>query len=127
MSTLAYPVTKREILHYRKRMRRQRELRKRVVLAVLTLFLALVLGLSYNVIVSQANDDMSDVSYKYFTYHEVSKGDTLWSIAESNINYEFYDSIQDYVDEVTEINHLKDETIKVGQSIVIPYFSSMYY
>ena len=127
MSTVAYPITKREILNYRRKIRRQRELRKRVVLAALTLFLTLIFALSYNVIVSQANENTEDVTYKYFTYHQVTKGDTLWSIAESHIDYEFYDSIQEYVDEVSEINHLNGDTIKVGQSIVIPYFSGQYY
>ena len=127
MNTLTYPITKRELLNCRRKIRRQQELRRRVVLTVLALFLAIVFAFSYNVIVSQANNDTSDVKYKYFTHHEVSKGDTLWSIAETNIDYDFYDSIQDYVDEVAEINHLKDETILIGQTIVIPYFSNMYY
>lgn len=127
MNTLTYPITKREILNYRRKLRRQREIRRRVVLTVLAIFCAIVFAFSYNVIVSQANSDMSDVTYKYFTSHCVTKGETLWSIAEENIDYEFYRSIQDYIDEVTEINHLSDDTIKVGESIIIPYFSNQYY
>lgn len=127
MNTLAYPITKRELLSYRRRIRRQRTIRRRVVLAVLALFLTLIFTLSYNVIVTQANDDMSDISYKYFTFHQVEKGETLWSIAEENINFEFYDSIQHYIDEVAAINHLRDDVIRVGESIVVPYYSSQYY
>ncbi len=127
MNTLAYPITKRELLSYRRRIRRQRTIRRRVVLAILALFLTLIFTLSYNVIVTQANADMSDISYKYFTFHEVVKGETLWSIAEENIDFEFYDSIQHYIDEVAAINHLKDDVIRVGESIVVPYYSNQYY
>lgn len=127
MNTLTYPITKREILNYRRKLHRQREIRRKVVLTILALFCAIVFALSYNVIISQANSDMSDITYKYFTSHCVAKGDTLWSIAEENIDYEFYDCIQEYIDEVTEINHLSNDTIKVGQSIIIPYFSNRYY
>ena len=127
MNTVAYPITKRELLKYRRRIRRQQVLRRRVVLSILALFLALIFALSYNVIISQANDGSDEVIYKYFTNYEISKGDTLWSIAEENIDYEFYDSVQDYVDEVLEINHLTDDTIKVGQCIIVPYFSNQYY
>lgn len=127
MNTAAYPITNRELLNVRRKMRRQRAIRRRVVLTFLALFLTFIFTLSYNVLITQANDDMSDVSYKYFTYHEVVKGETLWSIAQENIDYEFYDSIQEFIAEVMEINHLTDDTIKVGENIVIPYFSDMYY
>ncbi len=127
MNTASYTIMKKDILNYRRKLRRKREIRRRILFCVLSLFCAIILALSYNVIISEANDDMTDITYKYFTSHEVSKGDTLWSIAEENIDYDFYDHIQDYVDEVMEINHLKNDKIKVGQSIIVPYFSNEYY
>ncbi len=127
MNTLSYSITKTDLLKYRRKLRRQREIRRRAVLFVLTLFCTVILALSYNVIISQANDEMTDVTYKYFTSYEVTKGDTLWSIAEENINYDFYDHIQEYVDEVIEINHLHGDKIRVGQNIIVPYFSKEYY
>ncbi len=127
MNTAAYPITKRDLLNYRRKLRRQQELRRRIVLSVLALFMTFVFALSYNTIVSQATEETSDVTYKYFTDYEVSIGDTLWSIAQENIDYEFYDSISDYVAEVAAINRLKDDTIKVGQTLIVPYFSDMYY
>ena len=127
MNTAAYPITKRDLLNYRRKLRRQQELRRRVVLSVLALFMAFVFALSYNTIISQATEETSDVTYKYFTNYEVSKGDTLWSIAQENIDYEFYDNISDYVAEVAAINRLQDDTIKVGQNLIVPYFSDMYY
>ncbi len=127
MNTAAYPITKRDLLNYRRKLRRQQELRRRVVLSVLALFMAFVFALSYNTIISQATEETSDVTYKYFTNYEVSKGDTLWSIAQKNIDYEFYDNISDYVAEVAAINRLQDDTIKVGQNLIVPYFSDMYY
>ena len=81
--------------------------------------------LSFNSI-AQATEELPETTYKYFTYHTVDKGDTLWSLAEEYIDYNFYNNIHDYVSEVKEINHMIDDTIQVGQTVVIPYFSTIY-
>lgn len=127
MNTSAYPVTNRELLNFRKKMRRQRILRKRITLMILALFLTFILSISYNVLVTQANEDITDVSYKYYTYHEVIKGETLWSIAEIYIDYDFYDSIPDYIEELKVMNRLTDDVIKVGEEILVTYYSAEYY
>ena len=127
MNTLTYSMTNRELLSYRKKMRRQRELRRKIVLSVLAVFLIFLFALCYGAIVSEANENTTDVSYKYFTRYEIEKGDTLWEIAKANIDYTYYNSVQDYIDEVAAINHLDSDTIVVGDSIIIPYFSNQYY
>ncbi len=127
MNTTTSTITKRDLLYYRREVRRQNLIRRRICFSILAVFMILILAISYNVIVAEANDDMSDVSYKYYTYYEVSKGETLWSIAQDNIDYKFYDSINDYIDEVMYINHLTNDVIKSGEKIVIPYYSNLYY
>ena len=127
MNTATYPITNRDLLNIRRKMRRQRTLRRRIVFTTLAIFITLILTFSYNVLVTQANDDMSDVKYKYYTYHEVEKGETLWSIAENYIDYDYYESISDYIKELRVMNHLNDDLIKVGEDIVVTYYSGEYY
>ena len=127
MSTLVYsPITEREYRNYKRKVRRQREIRNKIIYTGLTLGIVLVAVLSLHSITSQAQDENVEVTYKYFTNMEVEQGDSLWNIAQENIDYNFYDSIQEYVDEVIDMNNLSDETIVAGQSIVIPYFSNTY-
>lgn len=127
MSTLVYsPITEREYRNYKRKVRRQREIRNKIIYTVLTLGIVLVAVLSLHSITSQAQDENVEVTYKYFTNMEVEQGGSLWNIAQENIDYNFYDSIQEYVDEVIDMNNLSDETIVAGQSIVIPYFSNTY-
>ena len=66
---------------------------------------------------------------KYFKAFEIGKDDTLWKIAKEHIDYTYYDDINEYIEEVMCINHMKDDTIKYGQSIIIPYFETfeLYY
>ena len=127
MSTLVYsPLTEREYRNYKRKVRRQREIRNKVVLTVITLIIVLTAVLSFQSITSQAQDENMEVTYKYFTSHEVEQGDSLWSIALEHIDYNYYDSVQDYVDEVMDINNMNDDTIIYGQCIVIPYFLNEY-
>ena len=127
MNTATYPITNRDLLNIRRKLRRQRTLRRRIVFTTLAIFITLIFTFSYNVLVTQANDDMSDVKYKYYTYHEVEKGETLWSIAENYIDYDYYESISDYIKELRVMNHLNDDLIKAGEDIVVTYYSGEYY
>ncbi len=126
MSTSTYTMTNRELLRYKKHLRHRRIVRRRLAVAFISLFLIILFVLSVNCLNTQATEELPETTYKYFKYHTVAHGDSLWSMAEEHIDYEFYSSLDDYVDEVKEINHLSDDCIKVGQSLVIPYFSNVY-
>lgn len=127
MSTLVYsPLTEREYRNYKRKVRRQREIRNKLLLTIITLIVVLTAVLSLHSITSQAQEERAEVTYKYFTSHEVVSGDTLWNIALEHIDYDYYDCVQDYIDEVMDINNMSDATVKVGQNIVIPYFSNIY-
>lgn len=63
----------------------------------------------------------TEVSYKE---DYILKGDTLWSIAENEINTNKYyqnKDIRDVISDIKEINHLQDGNLTIGQKIVIPY------
>lgn len=127
MSTVIYKrMTEREYRNYQRKIRRQKELRRKYFLAVVSFALILICVFTFKSFTSKAVEE-TDVTYKYFKSFEVSNGDTLWSIAKEYIDYSYYDDINEYIEEVVSINHLADDTIMYGQCIVIPYFSNEYH
>ena len=69
--------------------------------------------------------------YKYYNAIEVDRGETLWSIAEEQLNdpetASEYKNIYAYMDEVMSINGIFDtDSLEAGQPLIVPYFSSEY-
>lgn len=116
-------VLNREERNRIRKARRVRQLRRRFFMAILTVVLVVVLAVSYHAFLSEANTGDKEISFKYYTSIEVSYGDTLWSIADEYACAE-YASVNDYVDEVMQINHLKEDSIIAGQYLIIPYYST---
>ena len=54
---------------------------------------------------------------KYYTSVRVEEGDTVWSIADSQV------SKRDYVDEICRLNSLTDGNVRSGDYIVVSYYS----
>ncbi len=61
---------------------------------------------------------------KYFQSVEIEKGDTIWSIASQYISSE-YISMDEYVNEIIELNNLKSVEIHTGEYIVVPYYGTL--
>jgi hypothetical protein len=59
---------------------------------------------------------------KYFTNITIQSGDTLWTIAQENMTEE-YDSIDDYIAEVKDMNHLYSDSITEGHHLVLPHYT----
>lgn len=114
--------TQRTIANRRRKAHRQMMIRIKITV-LFTLFIILGVFL-FNSIKSEATAQVPETTYKYFTYHMIEKGDTLHDLAIEYISYEFYDSIQEYIKEVKEINHLENDMIIAGNMLVIPYFST---
>lgn len=66
--------------------------------------------------------DAKDSREKRFTSIQVKKGDSLWSIAKERISDE-YESIDEYIDEVCQTNHIYDQTITEDMYLVVPYYT----
>ena len=71
--------------------------------------------LSNNLIEAQETKD------KQFTSIQVQKGDTLWKIAKKYMGNE-YSSVDDYIEEVCQTNHIYDGKITEDMYLVIPYY-----
>lgn len=103
----------------RNRIRRQRQLRRRMALAAagfLTLCV-LVCGVT-----ARAQGSSSAGEKKYFTSILIMPGDTLSSIAAAHADGH-YDSAADYIREICETNHIQDENaIDAGDYLIIPYY-----
>ena len=115
--------TERERKNYIRKIRRQREIRRNIILAIVTAAVIAIFTFSYHSLVSSASTGSEQVSYKYFTSIQVEAGDTLWSIAEEYADEEHYSSYKEYINEVKRMNKMKDDSIVCGQYLIIPYYS----
>ncbi len=116
-------MTDREYRYYKRRLRRQRECRRRVLTAAMTLCLIVICAVSYHTIKTSASSG-EDLLFKYYTNITVQNGDTLWDIADEYMDYAQYEDKNAYVEEVIHINHLDENAdIRSGQCITVPYYS----
>lgn len=65
----------------------------------------------------------NSIRHKYYTSVEIEPRSSLWEIAEEYMSEE-YASVEDYIKEVKEINHLTEDLIYEGAYLCIPYYSS---
>lgn len=107
------------------KIRRQRELRRHLFISFFTFCMAITLAFGIFSIQTSAKDTSETIEIKYYTSITVSEGDSLWSIASKYMGTH-YDSANDYIKEVVNMNSLTDETIYTGQHLVIPYYSAEY-
>lgn len=106
------------------KIRRQREMKKNFLILIMTVCLIVTCSISLSGFRSNAKDDSTEVSYKYYKSIAVTRHDTLWSIAEEYMDEEHYDSIIDYIEEVKSMNSLTSDTINYGEHLIIPYYDS---
>lgn len=98
------------------------QIRKKMlaVICLIVLSLAILLGSS---ICAFASASSKEELHKYYTSMQVESGDTLWDIAEEYV-VEGTMSREDFIREVTELNHLSDGQIHSGDYIVITYYAA---
>lgn len=104
------------------RIRRRREMRKNFLLFVMTLCLIITTSISVSSFRSNAKNDASKETYKYYKSIVVSDSDTLWSIAEEYMDDEHYESVVEYIRDVMRINNLKNDAIYADAHLIVPYY-----
>ncbi len=120
-----YYMTDREYRAYKRQIRRQRELHRRMLMVIVTVCFVVIGVFSYNSFIASANTGDEEIAFKYYTNITVAYGETLWEIADDYIDYEQYADKEVYIAEVKNINHLDAEgTLKAGQKLVLPYYSN---
>lgn len=103
------------------RLRKERVRKAKLMIAGLSAALCMVcvFTLSYRSIRTSASSGL-----KYYTSVSVESGETLWSLADKYIDYNFYKDRNSYISEVKSINHLDDNGfIRAGQTLILPYYS----
>lgn len=117
-----YQMSERRIRN--NKLRRKRQLRHNIIKFVMTIILISCLSLCLFSLKTKAQSDSTDISYKYYKSISVNTGDTLWDYATKYADSEFYDSYESYINEIISINALTNDSIRAGQSIIIPYYSN---
>lgn len=117
-STLSY--SEQRIIN--NRIRRNRELKRHIIILIISIILFFSLILFFNTVKSIASDGNDEVLYKYYTSVQITSGDTLTSLS-GKYAAKGFDSNKDFIDEVIYINNLDENaTIYSGQCLVVPYF-----
>lgn len=120
-----YDMSDRELRAYKRRMRRQREIRRKCFTFLMTICLVTICAVSYHSFSTSAHSAQEDINFKYYTSIHVAYGETLWDIADNYIDYNEYKDKNSYIAEVRSINHLEDESdIRAGQRLIVPYYST---
>ena len=104
------------------RLRRQRQLRRRITLVSLCAAFALFTGIFISASTRADASITSSDGTKYYHSVIVQSGDGLWSIARDNYEPGYYATTGAYLNEIMEINHVdRDTMIHPGDSIIVPY------
>lgn len=114
-------------IYKRERIRRKKQIIERILL---TICLVTLLVIGSSAILTKANTadeaQKEKIYYKYFTEIEIKYGDSLWNIAGEYMQNGPYESRQDYIKEVAQINQLSGTKIIAEQNLIIPYYSEEY-
>jgi len=103
---------------------RRLQIRRRFIGIILFCVSVMITACIFSVKASAVSDDV-ETYYKYYTSIEIGWGDTLSSI-EHKYNNTSICSQDDYIDEVMFINGLMDDSIKFGNYLIVPYYSTEY-
>jgi len=126
---MSYESTKAELRTLRVKReirRRKRQIKIRLALAATIFIVVLTSAISITSIVSKANEADNVTKAKLYTNVMVEYGSTLTKTAEEYIDYDYYDSMNDYISEVMFINHIKDaDQITAGTHLIMPYYSEL--
>lgn len=106
------------------RQRRMKQVRRNFIALIISSLMVIAISIFLISFSTQANDMEHQPSYKYYKSIEVAKGDTLWSIAQNNIDTDYYKNTCEYVAEVKKLNSLTSDNIAAGSHLIIPYYST---
>ena len=103
--------------------RKKQELKRKFIFSVMTALFVIVFAGSVFSMNAKANSTKGAADYKYYANYCIVPGDTLWNIAEANIDYHHYSSVKEYAKEIQKINKINGEHITNGTYIMLPYYS----
>lgn len=105
------------------RIRRQRQLRRNLLMMCFTLALIATLSIGGFALGARAQDKEEVILYKYYTNVEVQYGDTLESIGEKYFCSDKYKNMKDYLADIMLVNGMYDDEVLPGSFLIVPYYS----
>lgn len=104
------------------RIKRERELKRNILLFVLSIIM--LFGLLFLITTVKSVASTGETKYKYYTDVTVKRGDSLSGIVLSYVDDEH--SYDDIMNEVVFMNNIEDaNSIKAGTVLVIPYYDTL--
>lgn len=98
--------------------RRKQQQRKMNMTIALTVIAALLLILAFSKLMTTTVTGSLDIEKEYYSIL-IDNDDTLWEIAQDYVNLE-YQSVNDFVQTIININELSSETIYSGEYLIVP-------
>lgn len=97
-------------------------IKQRLIIAAIAMTFTLMGALHFRTSSADwwSDSQKEQASLKYYKSIEIQPGDTLWGIAEQYMTNE-YNSIQEYIDELKEMNHLSSDQIHDSRYLMIAY------
>lgn len=106
------------------KIRRNRELRRRLLIFAVSLILFVSLVFIFFSSKSVASNEAEEILYKYYVTVTVEPGDTLYDLSLEYVNPEFNNS-RSFIDEVKFINNINDEdSLIAGEMIFVPCYDT---
>ena len=105
-----------------RRHKRKLQVRKNIFILALSIAAAVACAAFMASFSAQARGIDNLPEHKYYKSIEISKGDTLWSIAEEHIDKSHYKNVSEYINEVKAMNSIASDNIVSGSYIIIPYY-----
>lgn len=115
--------------NYKQMKRKKAKIRRKVkVFFILPILLVVLAGTIYcGGVLSSAHGNLEEdpVGFKYYKSIEIKQGDTLWGIANKYMTDE-YDSPQEYIDEIKELNGLTSDNLQESKHLLIAYYDTSF-
>lgn len=102
--------------------RRRQMIMRRIVMIISVFVCSIIFSLFASKVVTNAKSSDDVQYYKYYTSIVVEPGDSLTSLAEEY--GEHFDSSQQFINEVIFSNHLLNDKLVTGMSLIVPYYST---
>ena len=104
------------------KIRRTKELRRHIIILVLSVVLFITLAVLFFSSKSFAADKNEEELYKYYRSYQIQPGDSLYGISEEFSVQNYMDN-DDFVNEVMFINNITEgELLVAGNFIIVPYY-----
>ncbi len=112
----------RELKIRRNRIRRQRQLRRRIVIGIAAIIIILSSSLGLTSFLSKAAVTPDEYKVKTYSSVMVPFGSGIRELARVYTDFDYYESYDAYINEVMFINHLSDEDVRPGNYLILPVY-----